>query len=69
MCGKGAYLIERYAHFDAECFGFVGACDDTSVVVGEYDDGFSFEVGVEEALAGDEEIIAVAEGEHLSVES
>ena len=64
-----AYLIERHAHLNAERLGFVGARDDTAVVVGEDDDRSAFEVGVEEPLAGDEEIIAVAEGEHLSVGS
>lgn len=62
LFGERSYLIVGYAHGDAECFGFVASGDDASVVAGEDDDGFAFEVGSEDSLAGDKEIVAIAEG-------
>lgn len=29
------------AHFDAECFDFVGTGNDTAVIIGEYGNGFA----------------------------
>jgi hypothetical protein len=51
------------AHGDVHVFDFLGAGDNTAIVVGEDHDRFSFKVGAEGAFAGDEEVIAIDEGE------
>ena len=64
LVDERAYLVEGCAHRYAEGFGFVRARDDTAVVTGKDDDGSVFEVGTEDPLAGDEEVIAVGESVH-----
>ena len=61
-----ADLEERGAHGDAERLHLLGAGDDAAVVVGEHGDWRVFEVGAEEALAGDVEVRAVDEAEEAA---
>ena len=64
---KAFYLIERHAHFDAECFGFVTARDHTTVVAREHHNRLPLQIGTEDTLAGNEEIIAISQGEHIAI--
>ena len=53
----------RFAHLDTHGFDFFAAGDDTAIVAGEHDYGTCVEVGSEDAFAGDEEVVAVHEGD------
>jgi hypothetical protein len=53
--------VQRRGHGNPERFDFLRTGDDTAVVVGQYGDGFAFQVGTEYALAGAVEVIAVFE--------
>ena len=59
---QGGDLEERFGHGDAQGLGLVGPGDDAPVVAGQDDDRLSRQVGPEEPFAGDEEVVAVAEG-------
>lgn len=59
----GLALEEGLAHFNTEGFGFLAAGDDAAVVVGEDHQRAAFEFGVEDALAGGVEIVAIHQGE------
>lgn len=55
------------AHGDAERLEFGGAGDDAAVVIAEDGNGLSGEARVEDAFAGNEEIVAVDKSEHVEV--
>ena len=61
---RGTEFEHRLTHLDAEALGFVGAGYGAAVVVGEYDHRPAFEVGPEDPLAADEEVVAVGQGVH-----
>ena len=53
------------AHLDTQCLSLVAARYGTAVVRREHDDWPPNEVGAEETLTRDVEVVAVGEGEHL----
>ena len=57
-------LVIGRSGLDAQGFGFVRACDDAAVVVGQHDDGFVFQVGTKDALAGNVAVVAVDDAVH-----
>ena len=59
-------LEHRLSHLDAQAFGLVGTGYGAAVVVGEHDYRQAFEIGPEDPLAADEEIVAVGQGVHRS---
>lgn len=59
-------LEEWYTHRDAECLGLIGPTDDAAVVIGETDDGSVAQLGPEDPLATDVEVVAVDETVHGS---
>ena len=53
----------RFTHLDTHGFDFLAAGDDTAIVAGKYDYGTGVEVGPEDAFAGNEEVVAIHEGD------
>ena len=58
------YLEQRRTHAYAQSLGLIAACDGTAVVVREHDDRPSVQIGTEQTLARDEEVVAVGKGIH-----
>ena len=54
------YLEKRVTHPDAERFGFIAACNCTTVIVGKYNDRFALQVWPEDPFAGSKEVVAVS---------
>ena len=59
LLGDLLHLEPRLAHLDTQCLHFIGTRHSTAVIVGEHDDGHTFQAGVEHTLAGDVEVIAI----------
>lgn len=60
----GAHLKKGLSHPYSEGLGLVRAGDDAAVVVRQHDHRPTVQIGSENALAGDVEIVAVAKAEH-----
>ena len=59
-------LEKWHAHRDAECLRLIGPADDAAVVIGETDDGSVAQLGSEDPLATDIEVVAVDQTVHGS---
>lgn len=55
---------KRVATLYAECFGLIGNCDCTSVVVAKYNDGFVTNGRIEHPFTRYKEIVAVNQSYH-----
>ena len=62
-----AYLEQRLPHLYAQGLGFVAARNYAAVVVAQHNNGHAVERRVEDPLARDEEIVAVAESNHSCI--
>ena len=58
------HLEVGHTHFDAHLLGFIAARHDATIVVGENNDSLAFELGLKNALAADEEVVAVNDAYH-----
>ncbi len=59
-----AALEDGFSHRDTQVLGFLGSRDHASIVVGEHDDGSSFESWFEDTFTGCVEVVAVGQGVH-----
>lgn len=54
------------AHRNTECLGFIGSGDSAAIIIAQHDDRLAVELGIEDAFAGDVEVVDVDQSDRTA---